>query len=284
MEVKTIKDSFHFSHLEEAIHDFTHNGFVVVDLINKGFIFNEKSHLEKELKTLTSIKDITLETYHLYNFDENQHIETRYKLMKFLHKTGFHMKLAMENLPWFKEIIGRDLSIQQFPYLRVAKPNSIKDNIGFHRDTWYGTLACEISVLVPFTRMSKDNTLSLEPGSYKFPDQKYKYEKHVSKEVQKGSVMHQAGIPYMSNILKNRDMCDLHPIPIDVGQILIFNLAVLHGQEINSSDHTRFSMDFRMVNTLENLMKKVNGEQKYYIELVKSPIKQQETAYVENNQ
>lgn len=275
--------SFSFEEKDQSIDFFIKNGFFVINLFASNIIFEAKIGLEKELKRLTGISPITLETYHEYELNNDCHINIQDKLTHFLQKINFSRSLMEQNLAWFKDIVGLDMSIQKYPYLRIARPKNPNDNIGFHRDTWYGASPYEISVLVPFTKMTKDNTLSLEPGSHGFVDTRYEYDKVVSPTVQKGSLKHQLGFPYMPGILRNKNHCALTPIPVNVGQALVFNLSALHGQELNNGECTRFSTDFRLTNSFANRNTSRSVHEDYYCLLTESPLHIQAKSYYLNN-
>ena len=60
-----------------------------------------------------------------------------------------------------KEFTGIDIHIQKNPFLRIARPNKIEDNIGFHRDTLYGQSQFEVSVHVPLVNLDKSFMLKV---------------------------------------------------------------------------------------------------------------------------
>ena len=58
-------------------------------------------------------------------------------------------KLARAEIELLEGFIGADLHVQQRAYLRIARPGIREDNLGFHRDTFYGQSPYEVAIHVP---------------------------------------------------------------------------------------------------------------------------------------
>ena len=69
------------------------------------------------------------------------------------------------------------------------------------------------------------------------------------------------------------------PIPLEIGQALIFSLSIVHGQEVNRSQLTRFSSDIRVVNSLAPIEWERSVHKDYYTELSSSAVTKQARAY-----
>ncbi|MCP5468967.1 MAG: hypothetical protein H7A36_00475 [Chlamydiales bacterium] len=87
----------------------------------------------------------TLEHYHEH-VEDDQHPDIQFAMTKFFHE---HFDYVTPMLPIFRGIFGLDISMQMNPFLRIARPNKGGDNIGFHRDTFYGGTPYELSFFVP---------------------------------------------------------------------------------------------------------------------------------------
>ena len=97
--------------------------------------------------------------------------------------------------------------IQSKPTLRVHIPNNI--SVGsYHKDSDYGHPEEEINLWLPFNKSVNTSALWLESEPNK---------------------------------------CDFKPYNLDYGEILIFNSKLTHGTEVNIEDHSRLSMDFRVI-------------------------------------
>ena len=173
------------------------------------------------------------------------------------------------NLRYFQNIVGMDLHIQSKPYLRIVRPGVAADNIGYHRDTWYGDSAYEVSVWIPMTDTDEGSAIRVAPGSHLWPDSKYRLETYDT-GVAKGSELHAKGFPYApKRFVGNIPMT---PVPMRVGQILIFPVSLLHGTVENTSNHVRISMDCRVANSLAPIAISRSRNPNYYTPLCSAPI------------
>ena len=146
-----------------------------------------------------------------------------------------------------KEFTGIDIHIQKNPFLRIARPNKIEDNIGFHRDTLYGQSQFEVSVHVPLVDLDKISCLRFMPNSHTYPDNKFKIHPVNGNNVKKGSKKHEMGYPYSPKIPRIDEKLMI-PKPLKIGQAVIFPPSTVHGQKLNCGSKTRFTFDFRIVN------------------------------------
>lgn len=183
------------------------------------------------------------------------------------------------NIGYFHRLIGRDLHIQAKPFLRISRPGVADDNIGLHRDTWYGDTPYEISVWIPFTDTDEGNALRVAPGSHLWSEAAYPVER-IDGGVEKDSVKHSLGFIHGSpKRLETR--VETIPLPVQVGQMIVFSLALLHGQEVNRSARTRVSMDVRLANSLAPVKFARSRDEHYYERLSASPLMQVAQRYYE---
>lgn len=106
-----------------------------------------------------------------------------------------------------KNFFKEKIIIQSKPTLRVHIPNNI--SVGsYHRDSDYGHPEEEINIWLPFNKSVNTSALWLESE----PNKR-----------------------------------DFKPYNLDYGEILIFNSKLTHGTEVNIEDHSRLSMDFRVI-------------------------------------
>ena len=93
----------------------------------------------------------------------------------------------------------------------------------------------------------------------------------------KGSEGHKLGFLYAPKKLV--DHIDSQPVPLQVGEALIFGSALVHGQEVNRSADTRFSVDVRLVNSFAPIQWERNVHADYYEVLTVSPVTAQARRY-----
>lgn len=106
-----------------------------------------------------------------------------------------------------KTYFKEEIIVQAKPTLRVHIPENV--SVGnYHRDRDYGHPKEEINIWLPFNRSVNTSTLWIESEPNKF---------------------------------------DFKPFNLDYGEILIFDSSLHHGTEVNKEDHSRLSMDFRVI-------------------------------------
>ena len=191
-------------------------------------------------------------------------------------------RVIEEHLEFFRRLIGADMMIQSKPYLRISRPGVETDNIGFHRDTWYGDTPYECSVWMPLTDTDMGNSLQVAPGSHVWAEKAHPTERTARPDVPKGSVKHSLGFIY-ENPKQLVSPCEMRPIPLKLGQMVVFSLALLHGQEVNRSTRTRFSLDCRLANAMANIRLGRSRDAAYYERFVTSPVTQAALAYEKAN-
>lgn len=184
-------------------------------------------------------------------------------------------------LDFFRNLMGADLHIQREPFLRIARPGRDLDNIGYHRDTWYGDTPYEVSVWFPLTDTIESNALRVAPGSHLWPEHEWETEVAGRTDVERGSLKHSLG--FVVGQKKLRNAAEMVPLPVRVGQCIVFSLSLLHGQEVNQSPFTRVSMDVRVANSWAPIRWSRSRDPNYYEPLCVSPLTQAARKYAEAN-
>jgi hypothetical protein len=245
-------------------------GWAVVDLADPSPVHDARAWLLGELRTccpgLPQIED-----YHTVALDQD-HFAIVHDITEKFWKVGHGGHVVRANVALFWHLIGRDLHVQQYPYLRVVRPGRAADAVPLHRDTYYGASPYELSVVIPFTDMGSDCALRGIAGSHLEPDTAYPFIQTQSAEVSIGSPRHKLGYAYAPRLLDPSLDAIAEPMPVRVGQALIFGLSLVHGGGANASPGTRFSTDVRVVNSLApvNFSRGVHAD--YYVPLSASSI------------
>jgi hypothetical protein len=256
-------------------------GWVTIDLPDPSPVQQIREQLLDYLRSgCGDIPDI--ESYHSFIEDE-QHIPTVHAMSQKLWDTRRGYQTIVTNLEVFRRLIGPDLHVQQYPYLRVVRPGRTDDSVPLHRDTYYGASPFEISVVVPLTDMGADAALRAVPGSQLEPDSAYPYVQTVSETVAFGSTHHKLGYAYAPRLLDPALDHRAEPMPARVGQVLIFPLSLVHGAGMNSSSSTRFSIDIRLVNSMAPVNFSRGVREDYYVPLCSSAISQSARRFLAEN-
>ena len=122
---------------------FQEQGYAIIDLLYPQRVFEIRQALLKKLRETTGIAEITLEKYHEHAIDDEIHTQIQIALTEFIRSDDLIQRVVLDNRALFEQLIGFDMNIQAQPYLRITRPGKSKDNIGYHRDTFYGGGAYE---------------------------------------------------------------------------------------------------------------------------------------------
>lgn len=184
-----------------------------------------------------------------YENDDAEHFSLQKRLTDMVRKSNFIGYLFAENRQAFKVLVaGQNRFLyQNNPYLRIARTSKPSDNIGYHKDTMYGGYPEELSVVIPLVDLDEGMALQVLDGSHKVPDETFTFVQQQSQDIKKGDDKNALGFPYAPKQIDAVHLEGVHPVPLRFGQALVFYLSTLHGQEINSGEHTRWSIDTRIV-------------------------------------
>lgn len=243
--------------------EFAEQGYFIVDLCNPEYVHEVAKMMQQHLQSITKNSNITLENYHTFYDNDDEHYQIQYQMLEFFREQQFAQKVIQSNSEIYQYIVGPDLEIQKDPYFRITRPFKPKDNIGYHRDTFYGTGPGEISTVIPFVDLQANNSLSVFPKSHVMPDALFKFNQIVNQDVPKDSKRHKMGFLYAPKILESEVSKKMVPIPLKLGQALVFMLSIIHGSEENTSQKPRWSTDIRIKNALIPLNKEMKKE--YYL-------------------
>ena len=222
-------------------------GWLTLDLPDPSAVLAVRDRLLAWLRErLPDLK--SLDEYHLHAAD-HEHIDLIHGLSRFYWEHDLGRTIIAANLDLFRELAGPDLYIQRYPYLRAVRPGKLPDAAPLHRDTYYGASPYELSAVIPFTAMSEACALRVISGSHRAPDSDYPYIQTISPDVAARSPKHELGYAYAPRLLDPDLMDRAEPVPLRVGQVLLFPLSLVHGGGIDTGTRTRFSSDIRVVNS-----------------------------------
>ncbi len=272
--------------MSAAVYEATlaERGWVVVDLPDPSPVRHARERLLARLHETALPGLRCLDDYHWLVDDDERHIEILHGLMVFFWEAELGRAVIASNLELFRHLVGLDLHIQRCPYLRAVRPGKPRDAAPLHRDTYYGASAHEVSVLVPLTDMGAEGVLRVISGSHVSPDSAYPYVQQVSPEVAIRSPKHQLGFPYAPRLLDPLLVERAEPVPLAMGQALVFGLSLVHGHGINAGSRTRFSTDIRVVNSLVPVPRNRGVHDDYYVPLCSSAVSLSAQRYLAANE
>ena len=265
--------------------DFVSKGWLVVALSQPACAIVEEGRalLLRTLRDSVSSSIASIERYHESVQDDARHTELQALLSTRFQEARIANRIIRAELPVWQSLIGTDLHVQRFPYLRVARPGKPQDNIGIHRDTHYGATPYEVSVSLAFTDNGVAGALGVITGSHLRAEADFPVTQTQSADVTKGSVKHKLGFLYAPKQMSSDVRSRVEPAPTRPGEALVFSLSLIHGQEVNASAVTRFSTDIRLVNSFAPIQWQRTVHADYYEPLAESPVAQQARRYYAAN-
>ena len=249
---------------EKIIRD----GFFVCNFDKLTVLTEIKAECERICREWFPDSFTSLEEYHNISCSQEKHEQLQYEIYSSLNRSKLHHQFAKENMDFFVSLFGADMDIQTNTYLRISRPGLEKDNIGIHRDTDYGNSAYEVSLSLPLVEQTQGAGLRVLPASHLM--QEHKVQQVQREDVEKGSDKNEMGFLYAPKIPVSIKDGDLKEINLKFGQGVGFTLALLHGQKENTSEFTRWSVDFRVKNSFHPTTK--NLKSGYYTPFVQSAI------------
>lgn len=265
------------------MEQFQKKGWFILDLIDPQPVFEARSALQKKLKELLG-PTLSLEQYHTVAEDDVTHTATQVAMTQFFRENRFGPRIMAAQAPFFQKMVGLDLKIQSNPYLRMTRPHKLQDNIGYHRDTFYGGSPFELSVLIPFVDLPKESSLSVFSGSHVFSEKMFPTTQMENPDtaVRKGSAKHQLGFLYAPKLMDKEIEKNMEPIALKVGQALVFSLSTVHGSVVNAGNVTRWSIDTRVMNALAPV--DLSARPDYYETLCHCPVTAAAKEYFKANE
>ncbi len=266
----------------ELNRHYLEKGWCRVDFPDPGAIADIRDLLETKLRALCGDAEVTLTTYH-QAIDDARHADILWALANYFWDEELSYRIGQTQLSVFRAFIGPDLHIQGQPYLRISRPGKSTDNIGLHRDTFYGQSPYEVTVHIPFTTVDADSALCVADDTHLNAEADFEVVSKGKADWDKGSPRHLMGFPYAPKKILDDLGTRLHSVPLQLGQAMIFTPALIHGQEVNRGDTTRVSTDLRIVNSLAPIHIKDKDALRGYRELSVSAATQAARGYHANN-
>lgn len=260
---------------------FLEKGWFVFDFLNAEPVFEAREFLEKTLKECVG-NEGSLEDYHLAGYSDERHTDLQVKITEAYRRAKWGPRIIATQFPIFCELLGPDLFVQANPYLRITRPQKPQDNIGYHRDTFYGGSPYELSVLVPFVDLPKESSLKVLSGSHIAPEEAFSTHQIIDTEISKGSPKHQLGFLYAPKLMDESIDAQMEAIPLKVGQALVFSLSTVHGSRINTGPISRWSSDIRVMHAMAPV--DLSARPTYYQKLNESVVTQAAKRYFYGNQ
>ena len=216
MHIKKIKYDTNLFNFQKIVYEhFEKHSSInkeISDIHKKMHFDDNPLHNVKNIKV--PIYDLKMNYFDVKKDQKNKFVKYFYKIDEIFD----HDKIMLSNDKFYNIYLGllrhlqktffkEEIIVQSKPTLRVHIPNNL--SVGsYHVDNDYGHPTESINMWLPFNKAINTSALWLESE----PGKK-----------------------------------DFKPYNLDYGEILIFDSKLTHGTEINREDHSRLSMDFRII-------------------------------------
>lgn len=220
-----IKKKFNFNELQK---NYIKNGYYIFDIIDKSQIHYLKKHILECSKNILKIKNFDLNDAHKHISKSNLN-NFRVKIInKINNKKDFEKTYYDISKTILHEIVGNELAMQNEISLSIQLPNDDSSLLPMHADTWSGNSPFEVVIWIPLVDVYSTKSMFILKNS-----KLKKFNNYISKNT-KSSIN-------VFNKFKN----DFKFLNIKYGQALIFNLTLPHGNVVNKTKESRWSMNCR---------------------------------------
>ena len=229
-------------------NDFLKNGYLIKKISDDKAIFFIKKLFIKIIKKNKEFK----------NLQDREIFDNAHKYIKKKDLNDFRLNLinTLNDNKYFRKnyfqcakslldvIVGNELVMQKKINLSIQLPNDNSSLLDVHADVWSGDSPYEAVVWIPLVNCFKTKSMYILPFS------KYKkYEKNLFSKKVKNS-------QNLFNKIKN----DVRWLDVKFGEILIFNQCLPHGNVVNKTIETRWSMNCRFKSVYSPYADKKIGE------------------------
>jgi len=233
---------------EKISKEFLQNGFVIKkidDLKSLHWIkktFSTILSSKNKFKNISDIKKFNQTHNYLKKKELNNYrldIINKLNLKKELRKKYFNCAKKYLDL-----IVGNELVMQKRINLSIQFPKDNSSLLDVHADVWSGDSPYEAVVWIPMVDCYKTKSMYILPFS--------KYKKYEKKLFDKKI--------NSSENLYNKIKKDLKWLNVKYGELIIFNQCLPHGNVINATNQTRWSMNCRFKSVYSPYLDKKIGE------------------------
>ncbi len=219
-------------------NNFEKNGYVIIDGDNKSIIkLRNKiiTILKKNNKSLRALSDEKIiNNFHKY-YKKKKINDIRFQVYNSLNRLESIREIYYDSCKLILEkIIGNEVAMQKKINLSIQMPNDEDSLLDMHSDIYAGESPFQVVVWIPLV-----NTFSTKSMFITNPN----YNKLINKEV-----LFSKNKTTRDIYLKNKKK--FHFLKMKFGQILIFSPLILHGNVINKTKETRFSLNCRFKSLL----------------------------------
>lgn len=230
------------------VKKFIKKGYIIFDIENKSSLNYIQNICKKKIQQFFLKKKIKfkkkniLDNFHKF-LDKNELNNFR---MEIYSKINSDKKILDKYTSLAKKkldiICGNEIAIQRKINLSIQFPDDNSSLLPIHSDVWSGCSPYEVVLWIPLVKVSKSKSMFIFPKSLndkiyksfgKYSDSKKLFDKHKDK---------------------------IKFLKLNYGQGLIFMHSIMHGNIINRTRETRWSLNCRYKSLMSPYDKKIIGE------------------------
>ena len=228
---------------KKIIKDFLKNGYIIFDIEDKKKLNLIKKISRDQIKSnlkikKNSIKKNIFDTFHNHIELKNLN-EIRMSIYSSLNSKRDFLKnyfcLAEKHL---EIICGNELAMQRKINLSIQLPNDNSSLLPIHSDVWTGCSPFEVVLWVPLVDVNGSKSMFIFP-------------KNINDRVYKRLSSYKN-----SQILYEKYKKKIKFLKLRFGQGLIFSHSVIHGNIVNDTNETRWSLNCRFKSLMSPYYKK----------------------------
>jgi len=228
---------------KKIIKEFLKNGYIIFDIEDKKKLNLIKKISRDQIKSSlkikkNSIKKNLFDTFHNHIALKDLN-EIRMSIYSSLNSKRDFLKnyfcLAEKHL---EIICGSELAMQRKINLSIQLPNDNSSLLPIHSDVWTGCSPFEVVLWVPLVDVSGSKSMFIFP-------------KNINDKVYKKLSSYKN-----SQILYDKYKDKIKFLKLKFGQGLIFSHSVIHGNIVNDTDETRWSLNCRFKSLMSPYYKK----------------------------
>jgi len=228
---------------KKIIKDFLKNGYIIFDIEDKKKLNSIKKLLSRQIKSNLKIKKNFIkknifDTFHNHIELKNLN-EIRMSIYSSLNSKKDFLKsyfcLAKKHL---EILCGNELAMQRKINLSIQLPNDNSSLLPIHSDVWSGCSPFEVVLWVPLVDVYDSKSMFIFP-------------KNINDKVYKKFSLYKN-----SQILFDKYKKQIKFLNLKFGQGIIFAHSIIHGNIVNSTNETRWSLNSRFKSLMSPYYKK----------------------------
>lgn len=222
--------------------DFEKNGYIIVP-VDKPLISKIQkeifSIIQKNIKKKIKVKnqqDILniLNNFHKIISKKNLN-DLRFKIYNKINKSkSFQDNYYLIAKKYLEEIVGNELSMQKKINLSIQMPNDKNSLLDLHSDIYAGESPFQVVVWLPLVDAYSSKSMFFTQPKYN--------------KIMNSKLLNTNEFTAKKMYLKNKKKFKF--LNVKFGDILIFSPLILHGNTVNKSKETRFSLNCRFKSLL----------------------------------